>query len=118
MINIKIDETTALDMLVERVEYWTDDKDIVALYQKMYENFIDGGVFESMEFDPMGIVDNDWVNYCGVIAAGDQDFDKPVELYKKQGLGDVSCEQFEYNKISYIEAVDDDVEPSKFLIRY
>ena len=117
MINVKIDETTALDMLVERVEYWTDDRDEIKLFEKMYRNSIDGGVFESIEFDPMVIVDNDWVNYCTIIRAGEKDFDKLVELYKRDGLTDVSCEDFEEYKISFIESVDDEDDPTMFLVR-
>lgn len=118
MINIKIDESTALDMLVERVEFWTKDREEIALFEKMYENAIDGGVFESAEFDPMSIVDNDWVNYCTIIRPEDKDFTKLLEIYKKDGLTDVSCEDFEEYKISFIESVDNEDDPTMFLVRF
>lgn len=63
MLNVTIDEDTALDMLTERVEFWNDDPEVVHLFTNYYENCIDGGVFEGSEFDVMSIVDNDYVNY-------------------------------------------------------
>lgn len=115
MINVKIDNETALDMLMNRLDTWTREKKDVELYEKMYQSYIDGGVFDGGEFDPMVIVDNDWVNYCSVIEEGNADFKKLLKVYKEQGLGDCSCEIDGY---SYIEAVDDEDEPTAFLIRY
>lgn len=87
------------------------------LYEQMYQNYLDSGVFESGKFNVMYIVDNDVVNYCDVITKEDypQDFEKLLELYH-QGERDVSCESFEDISPSYIEAVSDDEE--RILIRY
>lgn len=116
-INVQIESNDALNMLVDRVEYWTDDRAVVDLFAQMYENYIDGGCFDGGEFDVMSIVDNDYINYTQVIRASDEDFEKVLALYKKDGLGDVSCEDFDYYKINFIEAVDNEDDPSMFLVR-
>ena len=38
MINIRMDEDEVLDLLMERVRYWTDDEEIIALFEEMYSN--------------------------------------------------------------------------------
>lgn len=63
MIHVTIDEDTALDMLVDRVRFWTDDDDVVGLFAEYYSECIDNGLFEGSEFNVMSIVDNDYVNY-------------------------------------------------------
>lgn len=113
MITI-IEEDELYNMLIERLEQWTQDRDIINLYGKMYENYIDGGVFECMTIDIAEIVDNDWVNYCSIIAEGDSEFDDLKKIYDAQGLGDCSCESDCY---SYIEAVDNEDKPKLFLVR-
>lgn len=99
----ELDNDLALEMLMDRLEYWTDDPDEIDLYRKMYENYIDGGVFES-NFHPMEIVDNDYNNWCTTISSEDENFEQLLELYQN-GERDISCEDFGY---SYIEAVSDD----------
>ena len=83
MLNVKIDEMAALDLLMGRVRVWTDDQKTLELFQKMYESYIDGGCFDGCEFDPMVIVDNDWVNYCTVIDETDENWDKSKNFLKK-----------------------------------
>lgn len=62
MINIKIDEYEALEMLMERLKYWTDDDVTTRLFEGMYERYLNDGCFDGAEFDVMSIVDNDYVN--------------------------------------------------------
>lgn len=109
---VKIDNDTLLEMLRERVESWTDDTSTIELFVKMYDSYIWGGCFEGA--DIMEIVDNDYINWCSVIEQGDEEFDELLKIYNEQGLGDCSCET---NYASYIEAVDDEDEPTAFLIR-
>lgn len=74
MITIKIDEDTLLDMLMDRVEYWTSDKDTINLYRDYYEELIDGGCFDNCELDIMSIVDNDYIN--NLITISKKDFEE------------------------------------------
>lgn len=37
MITVKIDEADLLDMLVYRVKHWTDDRDVLKLYEQYYD---------------------------------------------------------------------------------
>lgn len=101
---VKIDNDTALDMLMDRVKNWTDDEDVYHLYEIMYENYIDSGVFEGREFDVNAIVDNDYINYFDVIGEGDEGYEGIKKLYDEQGCGDISCEYDLNNGYSFIEA--------------
>ena len=62
-MTVNIDDDTALDMLVDRVRFWTDDDDVVELFAKYYESCIFNGLFEGSDFNVMSIVDNDYVNW-------------------------------------------------------
>lgn len=115
MINIQIEEENAIDLLVDRVKFWTDDEKVIDLYEKMYNDYCYSGVFDGSDLDVVVIVDNDYFNYCTVIYTDDEDFEKILKVYNKQGLGDCSCEDC---NASYIEAVDNEQEPTMFLIRW
>lgn len=114
MINVRIDENTLLEMLMNRVEQWNSTETALDLYEKMYESEIDAGYFEGAEIDVNLIVDNDVVNYCSIVKKGDSEFDSILQLYKEEGLEDISME----SHYSFIEAVDDEEEPKAFLVRY
>ena len=86
MITVKIDEETLLDMLVDRVEHWTDDSDVVELYSKYYENMVYGGCFEGAEFDVMSIVDNDYVNWLTVVDR--EEYEKDRAEYLRDNIRD------------------------------
>lgn len=115
MLNIKIDEEKAIDLLVERVKFWTQDETTIELFEKMYDSYIYSGCFEDIDFDVMVIVDNDYINYCSVISKEDEDFEDILKVYNEQGLGDCSREECSG---SFIESVDNEDEPSAFLIRW
>lgn len=106
MINIQIDENEALEMLMNRVRYWRDNAITLELFEKMYQNYLDGGCFEGCEFNVDSIVDNDVVNWCSEVNEGDQDFEELLRLYD-EGEYDVSCEHLSCGA-SFIEAVSDD----------
>lgn len=116
-----MDEDTALDMLMERLEYWIKDHTETSkyidrkLYEQMYSSYLDGGVFESVEFDPMVIVDNDYINYCKTLEPGDDYYEEISKLYEENGLGDISCERVGWN---FIEAALDYDGTKYFLMRY
>lgn len=115
MITVRIDEDTALEMLMERVEYWTDDVNVQGLYRQMYESYIDCGCFDGDEFNTMQIVDNDYINWCKIVEEGEDNFEEIKTVYNNQGIGDCSCEGVGYG---YIEAVDNSENPTAFLMRY
>lgn len=112
MINVQIDESDALDLLIERVEFWTKDHDVIDLFDDMYSTYLDSGVFDGCEFNIMAIVDNDYINYCSVIDDSDSNFEKIMEL-ALEGERDISCEDLGY---SYIEAFNE--EKGLILVRY
>jgi len=101
----KIDNDLALDMLMDRLDFWTDDPTTKELYEQMYENAIEEGVFEGGEFNVMHIVDNDYVNWCTVYEEGDECYED-IKTVWDNGKRDV-------DNLGYIEAEAD----GAFLIR-
>lgn len=110
-VTVKIDKDDLLDMLLERCDSWGTSRDNKDLFETMYSNYIDCGVFAEMELDIMAIVDNDVVNYTTILEDGDENFQEVLELYK-QGEYDISCQTC----YSFIEAVSDDEE--RILVRW
>ncbi|WP_394980703.1 hypothetical protein [uncultured Helicobacter sp.] len=118
LVNVRLDSDILLDMLVDRLDYWTSlDKEDKKLFKEMYRQSIEGGVFNNdMEFNVMQIVDNDVVNWCSILYKDElskKDFNKLKKLYDNRER-DVSCESFDYGNIAFIEAVGDD----KILVRW
>ena len=110
MVTVQIDEDDLLEMLMNRVAEWTNDTEVRDLYEKMYESYVDGGVFEGAELNIMSIVDNDYVNWCSVVSEEDcteADWKKLVELYEN-GERDISCEKFEDIRYNFVEAMNED----------
>ena len=62
MINVQIDETTLLNLFVDRLEYWTSDADVLGLYEDYLGELIDSGCFDSTELDIDMFVDNLYIN--------------------------------------------------------
>lgn len=62
MINVRIHENTLLILLMDRLEYWTTNKDILALYEDYLKELIDYGCFDGDELDVDVIVDNLYIN--------------------------------------------------------
>lgn len=112
MIRVLIEEDELLDMLIERVEHWTNDPKIIALYSDMYENYIDNGVFDDSEINIMQLVDNDYINYCQVLYEGEDIYDAVNRSYLENGIGE--CYDDDGNYLGYIEAENNGI----YLIRY
>lgn len=74
MINVLIDENVLLNLLVDRVKYWTDDSDTIELFEQYYADMVQGGCFEGAELDISVIVDNDYVNYFRVMEKDDPEY--------------------------------------------
>ena len=85
-ITVEIDEDTAIEMLVDRVKYWTDDNDTIELFEQYYTNMVEGGCFDGGEFNVMSIVDNDYVNNTSITTR--EDFEKDREEYIAEQLAD------------------------------
>lgn len=66
MVNLKIYEDDLLEMLLDRLEFWTDDSDVKKLYEIYYSELIDNGCFEGEELNINYIVDNDYTNHFSV----------------------------------------------------
>ena len=67
MINAKINETTLLNLFMDRVEYWTSDDDVLELYQNYIEELINCGCFENSELDINLFIDNLYVNETSIM---------------------------------------------------
>ena len=65
-VTVSIDEETLIDLLVDRVKYWTDDSDIIDLYRDYYSKAVWSGCYEGSYLDVMSIVDNDYVNNLSI----------------------------------------------------
>ena len=92
MITIKINEDKLLEMLVDRVEYWTSDEDVIALYRNYYEKLRDCGCFEGCKLDIMSVVDNDYFN--NLIVLNKEDFeDYGVESFEDDKIEAFNKEQ-------------------------
>ena len=83
-ITVQIDEDTAVEMLVDRVKYWTDDDDTIELFEQFYTDRVEGGCFNGADFDVMSIVDNDYVNNTSIITR--EDFENAREKYIEEEL--------------------------------
>ena len=102
-ITLQMDEDTAVEMLVNRVGYWTDDSDVIELFEQYYENMVYNGCFDGCDFDVMSIVDNDYVNNTSVTTREEfeADRDKFIEEQLKSDGFDREAEDFdidEYNE--------------------
>ena len=71
MVTVTIDEDTLLEMLLDRLEFWTSDEDEINLYRDYYEGLVYSGCFEGCNLDIMSIVDNDYINNLAVIRKED-----------------------------------------------
>ena len=97
MIDIKMDSDDMIEALCERVRYWTDDSDVIELFEQYYEYRVEGGCFDGSEFDVMSIVDNDYVNNTSVITR------EEYEEKREEFLRDSIQEYIKDNKDTYDE---------------
>ena len=67
MINVQLDETTLLNLFMDRVEYWTSDADVLELYEGYLEELIDSGCFDGAELDVDMFVDNLYINDTSIM---------------------------------------------------
>lgn len=62
MINVQVDEEQLLDLLMQRMEYWTKNANVLSLYEEYLRNLIDWGCFEGTNLDVSMLVDNLYIN--------------------------------------------------------
>ena len=62
MINVQIDKEDLLNLLMQRVEYWTTDTNILSLYEEYLKDLIDEGCFEGANLDISLLIDNLYIN--------------------------------------------------------
>ena len=86
MITVRMDEQDAIDLLVNRVEHWTDDSEIIDLFEEYYTNMVEGGCFDGADFNVMSIVDNDYVNNTSTVTR--EEFEKDRKEYIQNELKD------------------------------
>lgn len=96
MITVEIDEDVALDMLMDRLEYWTTDPTTTELFEQMYRGYLEEGVVGEGNFDVMNIVDNDYINWCTIVEEGDDSYDECKEAWESG--------EHELENGSYVEA--------------
>lgn len=71
-VKLYMEEDTLLELLMDRVSFWTSsDDDVNELYEEYYKSLIDSGSFEGCELDVSFIVDNDYINYTQVLSSED-----------------------------------------------
>jgi hypothetical protein len=107
MIKITLEDDEFVDLLLNRLGRFTDDKEALELYRQMYESLADIGEIEASVSE---IVDNDWFNNCTILHKDDENFEEIKKLYD-DGERDISCEDFGY---SFVEAATDNA----ILVRY
>lgn len=96
-ITVTIDEAEFLEMLVERVKYWTDDADTIELFEQYYDNMVYGGCFEGSSRSIAEIVDNDYVNNTSIT------YREEYESDREKFLKDSIRKYIEENKQCYDE---------------
>ena len=113
MITVKIDEADLLDMLVDRVGYWTDNRDVIELYSKYYDSMVYGGWFEDAELDINSIVDNDYINYLTVVDR--EEYNKDREEYLRDNIKNFIEENKDLyeNKEDFLAELKDKIEELK-----
>ena len=62
-INVKVEKNDVIDLLVNRITFWSNNEKVVDLFRQMYENYVEEGVFDELNVNL--IVDNDYVK-CGM----------------------------------------------------
>ena len=62
MINAQIDEEQLLNLLMRRMQYWTNDANALNLYEQYLRDLINGGCFEGANLNISMLIDNLYIN--------------------------------------------------------
>ena len=74
MINVQINETTLLNLFMNRLKYWTTNNDVLELYESCLRYLIDCGYFDGAEIDINLIIDNLYINDTTIMSRGMLDY--------------------------------------------
>ena len=88
MVKVRISEDDLLDLLMQRMKYWTDDTRVLSLYENYLSNLINEGIFEDISLDIMLLVDNLYINDTQImdeedLKNNDIDVDDPEKVLAK-----------------------------------
>lgn len=83
-ITVEIDTDDLCEMLQDRVRYWTDDSEVLELFDEYYEHAVFNGYFDGATLDVMSIVDNDYVNNFSILTRGE--FEEAREKHIKEQM--------------------------------
>ena len=76
---VKIKKDALIELLIDRLEMYTNDEQVITLYQKYYS----GLNWDGRCLDVMEVVDNDWFNYTKIISEGDGEaWELAIKNYK------------------------------------
>ena len=114
MVNVQMDEDEVLDLLVNRVSFWTDNEIVQDLFREMYSNRLDNG-YVDFSNGINYIVDNDYINYCTTVEPENKDYETILEAYNN-GDYDISGLDLVETSANHIEAYDEYNE--MFLVTY
>lgn len=62
MINVQINETTLLNLFMNRLEYWITNAEVLEVYEDYLKELIDSECFDGSELDINLIIDNLYIN--------------------------------------------------------
>lgn len=102
MITVRMDKYDVIDLLVNRVKYWTDDDDTIELFEQYYTSMVEGGCFDGADLDVMSIVDNDYLNNTSIVTR--EEFEKDRNEYIEERVKS-ELEQLE----DYDETVEEEI---------
>lgn len=83
-ITVEIDTDDLCEMLQDRVRYWTDDSEVLELFDEYYEHATFNGYFDGATLDVMSIVDNDYVNNFSILTRSE--FEEAREKHIKEQM--------------------------------
>lgn len=110
-ITVKLNKADALSLLSDRLDAWSvcDDANVKELFVDMYDNMLESGCFDGIEWNVNSIVDNDVVNYCSVLYKADvkaSDWKKLVNAWQ-ENAGDIYDCKLDAGRWDRIEAMNE-----------
>ena len=105
-MQVNIDNYDAIDMLVKRVGYWTDDSEVIDLFEQYYTSMVECGGFDGCNFDVMAIVDNDYVNNMTIVTREEFESDRNDYIEEQLKSDGFNKEDEDFDIDEYNEALE------------